>query len=216
MENNTKSTPAQRVQKVHSYDASDIKTADSNIKKQKSSSASKSTHKSTTSKPTQQKSNQSQPQQGQTSTSVLSQKVGGWTKFLICITYIMGLFTIMFFLPSWWYFMGFVGLAFSLTIYLLAKKQQTKEASGKVFFVSLCGAIISTLFWVLYLTTRRFGIGFLSTLFRALQIAGAVIATLLVGYYFLEYITGGKTQIKWLNNITEKTQNKLQGQKAGQ
>lgn len=132
-----------------------------------------------------------------------------WTKFLVVLTYIMGLSSVLFFLSSAWLFLGTISLVFSLAIFLLAKQKLTKLESGKVFFVSLCAAVVSVLFWVLFLTTRRYGIGFLSSLFRAIQIAGAFVSAALILYYFLEYVSGGKIRIKWISNITEKTEAKF-------
>jgi len=151
---------------------------------------------------------------GQSSKSVHHKKTTVWTKVLVGITYFFGLTSLLYFLSSAWIFLGTISLAFSLTIFLLAKHPTTKESSGKVFFVSLCGTIISMLFWVLYLTTRRYGIGFLSSLFRAIQIASAVVSALLILYYFVEFVSGGKFKINWLNNITEKAEQKFSHKEA--
>ena len=128
---------------------------------------------------------------------------------LIVLTYIVGACSVLYFLSSAWLFLGAISMVFSLAIFLLAKQKLTKQESGKVFFVSLCATIVSVLFWVLFLTTRRYGIGFLSSLFRAIQIAGAIVSAMLIVYYFLEYVSKGKIRINWISNITEKTEAKL-------
>ena len=132
-----------------------------------------------------------------------------WTKVVIGICYVFGITSVMFILGSAWMFLGTTAVGFSFVIFLLSKKHQTKKESGKVFFVSLCGMVVSVLFWILFLTTRRYGIGFLSSLFRALQIAGGVLSALLILYYFVEYVSKGKFRIGWIETITEKTEQKF-------
>lgn len=150
-----------------------------------------------------------QPKRKSRHNQIASGKQTVWQKIVCYVTYFFGITSVLYFLANAWYFLGMASIAVSLLVFLLSKTKSVKEESGKVFFVTLCGTVVSALFWVLYLTTRRYGIGFLSTLFRALQMAGAFLSAALVAYYYVEYVTHGKVKIAWLSSITEKTQEKL-------
>ena len=197
----TKNGGQYRVQKVKNYDAESIEN-DTMVNSNRKSGVKKVfAHKGEMSSNAKQKS--------------APQNIGGdgkqtfWQKTVCFVTYFFGLTSVLYFLGSAWYFVGMVSLVVSLLVFLISKTKTVKEESGKVFFVSLCGTIISALFWVLYLTTRRYGIGFLSTLFRALQMTGAFLAAALILYYAIEYATHGKVRINWISNFTEKTQEKF-------
>lgn len=186
-----------KVRKVKNYDAKDIIT---------DNKSSKNVKKAEKHKKEQNPVNAEKQSIAKTETKNSKGTDTKWTKVLIGTVYIFGMFSILYLLSSWWYFLGLIGLAVPILVYFLAKQESVKKASGKVFFVNLCATIVSALFWVLYLTTRHYGIGFMSSIFRALQIAGAVAGLFMVGYYMLEYFTNGKTSVPWLSKMTHKAE----------
>ena len=223
-----KSSSGLKVQKVKNFDAKDLpKSGPKTSKTTVTKTVERQQPAKAQSKPIQETKEQSfakqvktspvavdQPKQtkttpnGQTVT-LMGKQGSGVQKFLIATTYVVGLMSVLYFLSSWWYLLGLIGLVFPLAIFLMAKQPAVKQASGRVFFVNLCATRISALFWVLYLTTRRYGIGFLSSMFRALQMIGAFAGAALVVYYLLDFATAGKTSMPWLAKMTQKAEKRV-------
>ena len=215
------STDKIQVQRVKNYDAKDIpepkRKQNSNSKEKKQTHMNIAENKNKINKTKREdKSNENnnventkKTPNGQ-SVTLLGENGTATTKVLICLTYIIGATSVLYFLSSWWYFLGLIGLTLPLVIFFLAKQPALKQASGRVFFINLCATIVSALFWILYMTTRHYGIGFMSSLFRALQMTAAFVGTALIVYYFLVFVTNGKTSMPWLSKLTRKAENKVE------
>lgn len=223
----TKNNDNIKVQRVKNYDAKDLpskkpkqtKTASKNSASSKENIAKTGVNKpeEKPKEPVKQENNPVETKasgtkttpNGQTAT-LMGKNATNMSKFLICMTYIFGAFSVLYFLSSWWYFLGMVGVVFPLVILIMSKTPSVKQASGRVFFVNLATTILSAIFWVIYLTTFRYGIGFVNSLFRALQMISAFVGVALVMYYFLDFLTAGKTSLPWLAKITQKAERKAE------